>query len=59
MKDKNSLVLALQRRHRRLDLQVRLLSRRIGLSSREQAFVKELKKRRLWTRDRIAGLSVG
>ncbi len=59
MKDKTApLITHLRRQHHELDARVGDLSRRVGLAPSEQALVKQLKKQRLRTRDRLAELSV-
>jgi uncharacterized protein YdcH (DUF465 family) len=54
--DKQTLLEELTREHRRLDDLVRELERKVALSPAEQVEYSRLKKRKLWTKDRIARL---
>jgi uncharacterized protein YdcH (DUF465 family) len=54
---KPDLLAELTAEHRRLDEQVQVLERRRALTPAEQAEMSRLKKRKLWTKDRIARLS--
>ncbi len=57
MDDKLALLAELTAEHRRLDDEVQLLEKRRSLTPTEQAQVAHLKKRKLWTKDRIARLA--
>ena len=54
--DKQTLLEELTREHRRLDELVRALERKVALSPAEQVEYSRLKKRKLWTKDRIVRL---
>ena len=56
MVDKQALLAELTAEHRRLDEQVQVLEQRRSLTPAEQVEITHLKKRKLWTKDRIARL---
>ena len=55
--EQQTLIEELTREHRRLDLMVQELERRVALSPAEQLEVSRLKKQKLLTKDRIARLT--
>ena len=55
--DKQTLIDELTAEHRRLDMRVRELERRVVLSPAEQLEVSRLKKQKLLTKDRLARLT--
>jgi uncharacterized protein YdcH (DUF465 family) len=54
--EKQSLIEELTAEHRRLDLMVRELERRVVLSPAEQLEISRLKKQKLLTKDKLARL---
>jgi uncharacterized protein YdcH (DUF465 family) len=54
--DKQTLIEELTEEHRRLDLMVRELERRVALTPAEQLEISRLKKQKLLTKDKLARL---